>query len=86
MVMLVEDLSFHHVAERIARLLIAQERCTCERCRTHRLTQQEMAAVVGTAREVVGRTLQDWQDAGIVRIQRGYIEVLNRECLHVFAR
>lgn len=86
MVLLVEDLSFHQVAERIARLLLAQERCTCERCRAHRLTQQELAAVVGTAREVVGRTLQDWQDAGVVRVQRGYIEVLNHERLLVFAR
>lgn len=83
LVALVEDLSFHHVAERIARLLLEQEQCPCERCRAHRLTQQELAAVVGTAREVVGRTLQDWQDAGAVRIQRGSIVVLNQERLRL---
>lgn len=85
MVTLVEDLSFHHVAERIARLLLEQEQRPCERCRAHRLTQQELAAVVGTAREVVGRTLQDWQDADIVRIQRGSIVVLNQERLRLLA-
>lgn len=85
LVTLVEDLSFHHVAERIARLLLEQEQRSCERCRAHRLTQQELAAVVGTAREVVGRTLQDWQDAGAVRIQRGSIVVLNQERLRLLA-
>lgn len=84
-VTLVEELSFHHVDERIARLLLEQEQCSCERCRAHRLTQQELAAVVGTAREVVGRTLQDWQDAGAVRIQRGSIVVLNQERLRSLA-
>lgn len=85
LVTLAEDLSFHPVAERMARLLLEQEQCPCERCRAHRLTQQELAAVVGTAREVVGRTLQAWQDAGAVRVQRGAIVVLNHERLRLLA-
>lgn len=85
LVTLVENLSFHPVAERMARLLLEQEQCSCARCRAHRLTQQELAAVVGTAREVVGRTLQAWQDAGAVRVQRGAIVVLNRERLRLLA-
>lgn len=85
MVGLAEDLSLHHVTQRVARLLLDQEVCTCERCRAHRLTQQEMAAVVGTAREVVGRALRDLQVAGIVSTQRGSVVVLDRERLRQIA-
>jgi CRP-like cAMP-binding protein len=57
---LAKDLALYHVNERVARLLLDQERCTCERCRNHNMTQQEMAAIVGAAREMVGRTLHEF--------------------------
>ena len=41
-----------------------------------RCTQQEIADALGTAREVVSRTLAGWQKAGWVRTGRGWIEVL----------
>ena len=52
LVSLVEDLSFRHVISRVARILF--EHVGGEVGRGPRLTQQEMAAMAGTAREVVG--------------------------------
>lgn len=66
-------------------MLLDQEECGCERCRAHRLTQQEMAAVVGTAREVVGRALRDLQAGGVVSVRRGGVGVLDRGRLRLFA-
>jgi len=59
--LLVEDLSFHHSTRRVARLLLE------EGLRTGgvvTLSQQEMAARVGTAREVVSRALRELEQRG----------------------
>jgi CRP-like cAMP-binding protein len=57
-VSLVEDLSFRDVTSRVAKLLLdyaTDHGGPEEGTERPRLTQQEMAAMVGTAREVVGR-------------------------------
>ena len=86
MIALAKDLALYHVSARVARLLLDQERCTCERCRGHSMTQQEMAAIVGTAREMVGRTLHEFQAAGIIDLDHGHIVVLDRDRLRAIAR
>ncbi len=86
MIALAKDLALYHVSERVARLLLDQERCACERCRSHYMTQQEMAAIVGAAREVVGRTLHEFQAAGIIDLHNGHIIVRDSERLRVVAR
>lgn len=86
MISLAKDLALYHVSERLARLLLDQERCTCERCRSHYMTQQEMAAIVGTVREVVGRTLHDFQTAGIIDLRGGHVVVRDRDRLRIIAR
>jgi CRP/FNR family transcriptional regulator len=86
MVALAKDLALYHVSERIARLLLDQERCDCDRCRNHYMTQQEMAAIVGTAREMVGRTLQEFRNAGIIDLHRGHVVVRDHERLRMLAR
>lgn len=83
---LAKDLALYHVSERVARLLLDQERCSCERCRSHYMTQQEMAAIVGTAREMVGRTLHQFQAAGIIDLHRGHVVVRDHERLRALAR
>jgi CRP/FNR family transcriptional regulator len=89
LVTLVEDLSFRHVTARVAKILIEQDASTDARGAsgkaTHRLTQQEMAAMAGTAREMVGRALKELEATGAIRIQRGRITVLSRERLETFA-
>lgn len=82
---LAKDLALYHVSERVARLLLDQERCSCDRCRKHYLTQQEMAAIVGTAREMVGRTLHDFQASGVISMRHGHVVVLDHERLQAIA-
>lgn len=83
---LAKDLALYHVSERLARLLLDQERCECDRCRHHYMTQQEMAAIVGTAREMVGRTLHEFQAAGMIELRNGHVTVRDPERLRVVAR
>jgi CRP/FNR family transcriptional regulator len=89
LVALVEDLSFRHVTARVAKILLEQDlqhapAATQSGKATHRLTQQEMAAMAGTAREMVGRALKELESAGAIRVQRGRITVISRERLQVF--
>ena len=46
-----------------------------------RITQQDMAAIVGTVREVVGRSLKTLERNGIIRIDRHRIVIIDREAL-----
>ena len=86
MIALAKDLALYHVSERVARLLLDQERCSCDRCRSHYMTQQEMAAIVGTAREMVGRTLHQFQASGIIELRHGHVVVRDHERLRSVAR
>ena len=72
---LVESLSFHKVSERVARTLLDS---TSETGELLRLTQAEMAAIVGSTREVVARCLAGMQNDGVIRLGRGRITVLDR--------
>ncbi len=75
---LVEQLSFRKVAERVALTLYDGVSRNGEMVR---LTQSELAAQVGTTREVVARCLASLQAAGVVRLGRGRITVLDRDRL-----
>lgn len=85
LVTLVEDLSFRHVTARVAKILLEQEESAPPSQRAHRLTQQEMAAMAGTAREMVGRALKVLEAAGAIQMRHGHIEVLSRDRLQVLA-
>ena len=77
---MVEDLSFRNVLSRVAKLLLdyAGNGRKAER---PRLTQQEMAAMVGTAREIVGRSLRALEEKGAIRIDRHRIVLIDKEAL-----
>lgn len=79
LVSLVEDLSFRHVIGRVARILL--EHMGGEATRGPRLTQQEMAAMAGTAREVVGRSLKALEEQGVIKLDRHRIIVRDKEGL-----
>jgi CRP-like cAMP-binding protein len=85
LVALVEDLSLRHVTARVARLLLEQEAALREGQHAYHLTQQEMAALTGTAREVVGRALKDLEAAGAVEMRQGRAVVVNHERLRLLA-
>ncbi len=84
MVALVEDLSFRHVTSRVAKILLDQEREAQKGQVVHRLTQQEMAALVGSAREVVGRSLKELEASGAIDLRQGRVTVLDQGRLSMF--
>jgi len=79
LVSLVEDLSFKHVIGRVAKILF--EHVGGEMGRGPRLTQQEMAAMAGTAREVVGRSLKALEEEGAIKLDRHRIIIRDKEAL-----
>ncbi len=85
LVSLVEDLSLRHVTARVAKILLDQEASAQEGQYVYRLTQQEMAALAGTAREVVGRALKELEAAGAIEMRQGRAVVLDRERLRLLA-
>jgi CRP/FNR family cyclic AMP-dependent transcriptional regulator len=72
---LIEDLSLRTVRGRLARFLLEHAE-TGEV--TQRWTQDEIAAHLGTVRDMVGRTLRAFADAGLVRMERQHIVLLDR--------
>jgi CRP/FNR family transcriptional regulator len=79
LVSLVEDLSFKRVIGRVARILLEQA-SDGSGSGTH-LTQQEMAAMAGTVREVVARSLKTLEDEGTIRLERHRIVIADKEAL-----
>jgi CRP-like cAMP-binding protein len=79
LVSLVEDLSFKHVIGRIAKILLQYAGPGTET--GQRLTQQEMAAMAGTVREVVGRSLKLLEEEGAIKLDHHRIVINDREAL-----
>ena len=80
---LVEDLSFRHVIGRVAKILL-EHTGSDDDPRPH-LTQQEMAAIAGTAREVVARSLKTLEGDGIIRLEHHRIVITDKEALQEMA-
>lgn len=83
---LVEDLSLRTVRGRLARFLLEHASTklsgTAEAgAVTQRWTQEEIAAHLGTVRDMVGRALRAFTDAGLMRMDRQRILLLDREGL-----
>jgi CRP/FNR family transcriptional regulator len=75
---LVEEVAFHHVDTRIAANLL---KLAAGRGRTVTRTHAELAAELGTSREVVTRILADLEADGLIAIERGRIRILRPEDL-----
>ena len=75
---IVEEVAFRRMDARLAAFLT-------ERTRTASLvhiTHQEIAAELGSSREVISRILEDFSAQGLLRSTRGAIEVLDLQALH----
>ena len=79
MLALVEDLSFRQVIGRVAKILL--EHAGDKRGTEPRITQQDMAAMAGTVREVVGRSLKTLEEEGIVKLDRHRIMITDEAAL-----
>ena len=74
---LVDELAFATLEQRLARRLLAEADANGVVAKTH----QQIAADVGSVREVIGRHLADWERAGLISTQRGQVQILDRDAL-----
>ncbi|MBE9523458.1 MAG: Crp/Fnr family transcriptional regulator [Chloroflexi bacterium] len=77
----IEELSFYQVTNRLARLIntLDQERLLNDHQQS--LTNDDMAARLGTVREVVGRSLKELERSGAILVNRRKIEIANENRL-----
>lgn len=81
MVTLLHDLAMRSVRGRLARLLLEQAQSHETDVVERLLTQEEMAARLGTVREMVGRTLRGLAADGIIQFDRHRIVIIDPERL-----
>ncbi len=86
LISLVESLTLHHVRARVAKILLDQEVALQSSCYSYRLTQPEIAALAGTAREVAGRTFKELEEADTIEMRRGRAVVVHPQRLQLLAQ
>jgi CRP/FNR family transcriptional regulator, anaerobic regulatory protein len=74
---IVDEVAFRRLDTRIAAFLLERSR---EENLIH-ITHQEIAAELGSSREVISRILEDFASLGLIRSTRGLIEVLDPKIL-----
>ena len=77
---LVEVLSFGQVISRLAILILKQGAATGGTRLPH-FNQQDLAAMVGTSRVVVNRSLRDMENKGAIRLERRRIVIIDEQVL-----
>jgi CRP/FNR family transcriptional regulator len=73
----VDEVVFQRMDRRVASLLLSQANVP----NPLRITHQEIAAELGSSREVISRILEDFSREGLIEAGRGIIEVLDLEGL-----
>jgi CRP-like cAMP-binding protein len=82
---LVEDLSLRCVSGRLAKMLLTDNiKGACDTSLV--LTRADMAAMTGTVREVIGKSLKTLEDKGLIRYDRHQIIIRDREALKSLTR
>lgn len=74
---LVEEVAFQRMDARLAALLLNR---SSQHARLE-VTHQELAAELGSSREVISRLLEDLSARGILAISRGHLDILDRSAL-----
>ncbi len=74
---IVDEVAFQRMDKRVASLLLKRAKAQ----NPLRITHQEIAAELGSSREVISRLLEDFVSDGSIRSGRGTIEVLDFELL-----
>ncbi len=76
LVVVIQDVMFHALPERLARHLIAHARDGAVET-----THQAIAAELGSAREVVTRALNRFEREGLIRVERARIVIVDADRL-----
>jgi CRP/FNR family transcriptional regulator, anaerobic regulatory protein len=73
----VEEVAFHRLDDRLATFLSQR----LSQSDSIQITHQEIAAELGSSREVISRILEDFSALGMISVSRGAIKLLDREAL-----
>ena len=74
---IVDEVAFRRMDARLADLLVERSRSSDQ----IQITHQEIAAELGSSREVISRILEDFSSEGILEVGRGSIKITDREDL-----
>ena len=82
--------AFLSLGARLARRLLSlmpghSEPCAAGSRITMRLTQTDLANLLGSSRETINRQLGLWSQSGIIRHERGYVTVCDQDALRQIA-
>ena len=81
-----EDMTFRSIPSRLAKLFLHETTYADQISETPtQLTQEEMAAILGTTREVVGRALRGLLNAGLLEKRGRHVYVVDRRGLERLA-
>jgi CRP/FNR family transcriptional regulator, anaerobic regulatory protein len=78
----IEEVAFGRIDQRLASHLLDSGKGKAEVTATH----YELAAELGTAREVVSRRLKEFERRGWIKLGRGSVSLVNEQELQLFAR
>ncbi|HLQ64807.1 MAG TPA: Crp/Fnr family transcriptional regulator [bacterium] len=70
---ILDQVAFHRMDARVASLLLTRSRVQ----NPIRITHQEIAAELGSSREVISRLLEDFASRRLVRVGRGEVEIVD---------
>jgi CRP/FNR family transcriptional regulator len=76
---LLEDVNFTGIDSRLCKALLQEDKKVID------LTHQELAAILGSAREVISRHLKRFESLGWVNLSRGTVTLLNIDALNELA-
>ncbi len=81
-----EDMTFRSIPSRLAKLFLRETTYAEQICEAPtQLTQEEIAWILGTTREVVGRALRGLLNAGLLKKRGRYVYVVDRAGLEWLA-
>jgi CRP/FNR family transcriptional regulator len=81
----VSGMAFYQVTHRLARLLVKMPEDSLSGEGAARLTQDQIAARLGSVREVIARSLRELERGGAIHLENRRIYIVDREKLEDFA-
>ncbi|MGD9096729.1 MAG: Crp/Fnr family transcriptional regulator [Desulfobacterales bacterium] len=84
LIMIVEEVAFRKMNERLALFLIKKSKTEDNQLQSVRMSHQEIATELGTVREVVSRLLQEFEALNFIHLDRRRIEIEDLQGLHNF--
>ena len=77
---LVDEVAFSSLDQRLAQRLLVESDAQGLVSKTH----QQLAADLGSVREVISRYLSEWERAGWIRTARGSLQIIDRQALAAY--